>query len=48
MIYDKKVNKKLLGKLVIYQNVNKQANRIKCAITGIHAIQNAINKYEKK
>lgn len=48
MIYDKKVNKKLLGKLVIYQNVNKQANRIKCAITGIQAIQNAINKYEKK
>ncbi len=48
MIYGKKVNKKLLGKLVIYQNVNKQANRIKCAITGIQAIQKAINKYEKK
>ena len=48
MIYDKKVDPKLLGKLIIYKNVNKQANRIKCAVTGIQAIQKAINKYEKK
>lgn len=48
MIYGKKVNVKLLGNLIVYKNVNKQANRIKCATTGIQAIQKAINKYEKK
>lgn len=47
MILGKKHNKKLLGKLIVYQNVNKQANRVKCAMTGIQAIQKAIENYEK-
>lgn len=47
MILGKKFNEKLLGKLIVYKNVNKQANRIKCAMTGIQAIEKAINSYEK-
>lgn len=47
MILGKKFDKKLLGKLIVYKNVNKQANRVKCAMTGIQAIEKAINSYEK-
>ncbi len=47
MILGKKHSKELLGKLIVYKNVNKQANRVKCAITGIQAIQRAIDSYEK-
>lgn len=48
MILGKKYNKKIIGKMIVYKNVNKQANRIKCAITGIEAINKAIINYEKK
>ncbi|MBQ0045726.1 MAG: SUF system NifU family Fe-S cluster assembly protein [Mycoplasma sp.] len=47
MILGKKFDKKLLGKLIVYKNVNKQANRVKCAMTGIQAIEKAIDSYEK-
>ena len=47
MILGKKFDPKLLGKLIVYKNVNKQANRVKCAMTGIQAIEKAINSYEK-
>ncbi|XQP55556.1 MAG: Fe-S cluster assembly sulfur transfer protein SufU [Mycoplasmoidaceae bacterium] len=47
MILGKKYDQKLLGKLIVYKNVNKQANRVKCAMTGIQAIEKAINSYEK-
>ncbi|MCQ2747918.1 MAG: SUF system NifU family Fe-S cluster assembly protein [Mycoplasmoidaceae bacterium] len=48
MILGAKYDEKLLGKLIIFKNVNKQANRIKCAMTGVQAIQKAISSHEKK
>lgn len=48
MILGKKYAKNKIGKLVIYKDVNKQANRVKCALTGIQAIEGALNKYGKK
>ena len=47
MILGKKFNKTTLQKLFFYRNVYKQPNRIKCALVGIQAIENAIKKYEK-
>lgn len=47
MILGKKFDPKLIGKLIVYKNVNKQANRVKCAMTGIQALEKAINSYEK-
>ncbi|MDR2636513.1 MAG: SUF system NifU family Fe-S cluster assembly protein [Mycoplasmataceae bacterium] len=44
MIDGKKINKKKLSELVVFENVNKQMNRIRCAKVGIEAIQAAINK----
>jgi nitrogen fixation NifU-like protein len=43
MINGKKYNAKLLKELTVFENVNKQLNRIKCAKVGIQAIQSAIN-----
>jgi nitrogen fixation NifU-like protein len=42
MIDNKKYDKTLLGDLVVFDNVNKQMNRIKCAKTGIEAIYESI------
>lgn len=47
MILGKKFNKSTLKKLFFYRNVHKQPNRIKCALVGIQAIENAIKRYEK-
>lgn len=42
MIDGKKYDELLLEEMVIYDNVNKQLNRIKCAKVGIEAIQKTI------
>lgn len=47
MILGKKFDKTNLSELLFYRNVHKQPNRIKCALVGIQAIKNAIEKYEK-
>ncbi len=47
MILGKKFNKMILHELFFYRNVHKQPNRVKCALVGIQAIENAIKKYEK-
>ena len=47
MILGKKFDKTTLHELFFYRNVYKQSNRIKCALVGIQAIKNAIEKYEK-
>jgi nitrogen fixation NifU-like protein len=44
MLENKKYNKAILGDLIVFENVNKQMNRIKCARVGIEAIQQALNK----
>lgn len=48
MILMKPYDEKLLKAMAIYDNVNKQANRIKCAITGVQAILKTIENYEQK
>jgi nitrogen fixation NifU-like protein len=47
MIDGKKYNRKQLGDLYVFENLNKQLNRIKCGKVGIEAIQTALNKDEK-
>jgi nitrogen fixation NifU-like protein len=47
MIDGKKYNRKQLGDLYVFENLNKQLNRIKCGKVGIEAIQNALNQNEK-
>jgi nitrogen fixation NifU-like protein len=46
MIDGGKFDNKLMGELFVFQNVNKQLNRIKCAKVGISAIKMAIEQYE--
>lgn len=48
MILGKKYTKAKLGKLIIYNTVNKQANRVKCALTGVQALEKALDKHGKK
>ncbi|MDR1234539.1 MAG: SUF system NifU family Fe-S cluster assembly protein [Mycoplasmataceae bacterium] len=47
MIDGQKYNKKQLGELYVFENLNKQLNRIKCGKVGIQAIQEALSKNEK-
>ncbi|MDR2369546.1 MAG: SUF system NifU family Fe-S cluster assembly protein [Mycoplasmataceae bacterium] len=47
MIDGKKYNRKQLGDLYVFENLNKQLNRIKCGKVGIEAIQMALNQNEK-
>jgi nitrogen fixation NifU-like protein len=47
MIDGKKYDRKQLGDLYVFENLNKQLNRIKCGKVGIEAIQTALNKDEK-
>jgi nitrogen fixation NifU-like protein len=44
MIDGKKYNRKQLGDLYVFENLNKQLNRIKCGKVGIQAIQSALLK----
>lgn len=44
MINGKKYDKKLLKELYVFENLNKQLNRIKCGKVGIEAIKTALNK----
>jgi nitrogen fixation NifU-like protein len=46
MIDGNKFDDKSLGELFVFQNVNKQLNRIKCAKVGINAIKMALEQYE--
>lgn len=48
MIDQQPFDESKLDLLYLYENVNKQANRINCAKVGINAIKNAILQYEKK
>ena len=48
MIDKKPYDEELLGELYLYENVNRQANRINCAKIGINAILKALEKYENK
>ena len=48
MVLNKKFDEKLVGKLIVYKDIHEQANRVKCAMTGIQAIQKAIENYEKE
>jgi len=48
MILKKPHDKKKLGYMVIYSTVNEQANRVKCALTGVQALEKAIDNYENK
>jgi nitrogen fixation NifU-like protein len=47
MIDGKKYDKKLLDELYVFENLNKQLNRIKCGKVGIEAIQTALRKNER-
>ncbi|MDR2461738.1 MAG: SUF system NifU family Fe-S cluster assembly protein [Mycoplasmataceae bacterium] len=47
MIYKKKYDAKKINDLVVFENVNKQLNRIKCATIGIEAIKKSIVKVKK-
>jgi len=48
MIVKEPYDEEALGKLIIYKNVNKQANRVKCALTGVQAIAKALKMLEVK
>lgn len=43
---NKKINKKQLGDLYVFENIYKQINRIKCAKVGIEAILKTLNTYD--
>ena len=43
----KKVNKKQLGDLYVFENIYRQVNRIKCAKVGIEAILKTLDNYVK-
>lgn len=46
MITGEQYNPEVLGELNVFSNVNKQANRIKCALIGSDAIDNIIKGNE--
>ncbi|MDR3330141.1 MAG: iron-sulfur cluster assembly scaffold protein [Mycoplasmataceae bacterium] len=46
MLDGKKYDRKLLDELYVFENLNKQLNRIKCGKVGIEAIQTALKEYE--
>ncbi|MDR2654052.1 MAG: iron-sulfur cluster assembly scaffold protein [Mycoplasmataceae bacterium] len=48
MVVGDKFDGTLLGVLLVFANVYKQANRIKCATIGIETIKDIINKYLEK
>ncbi|MDR3215576.1 MAG: SUF system NifU family Fe-S cluster assembly protein [Bacilli bacterium] len=48
MIYEKKYDEDLLEEAIAFQNVHRQANRIKCATIGYDALQALINKYQEE
>lgn len=48
MILKEKYDEETLGYLIVYKDVNKQANRVKCALTGVQALEKAIINYEEK
>lgn len=47
MIYEKEYDEDLLEEAIAFQNVNRQANRIKCATIGFDALEELINKYQE-
>ena len=48
MIYEKEYDPELLDEAVIMKGVYKQPNRIKCATTGWHAMEQMIEESEEK
>ena len=48
MIEDKEYDEKLLGELIVYDNINKQPNRIKCALLPEVAIDRMLGGLENE
>ena len=48
MIEDKEYDKELLGELIVYDNINKQPNRIKCALLPEEAIDKMLGGLENE
>ena len=48
MIEDKEYDKELLGELNVYDNINKQPNRIKCALLPEEAIDKMLGGLENE
>ena len=46
MIEDKEYDKDILGELIVYDEINKQPNRIHCALIPSIAVQEILNKLE--
>ncbi|MDR1782608.1 MAG: SUF system NifU family Fe-S cluster assembly protein [Bacilli bacterium] len=47
MIFEKDYDEDLLEEAIAFQNVHRQANRIKCATIGWDALQQLIDKYRE-
>lgn len=48
MIYEKDYDEELLEEAIAFQNVHRQANRIKCATIGWDALQDLIEQYQEE
>lgn len=48
MIYEKEYDDEILEEAIAFQNVYKQANRIKCATIGFDALSEIIAKYKEE
>ena len=48
MIEDREYDKELLGELNVYDNINKQPNRIKCALLPEEAIDKMLGGLENE
>ena len=48
MIMEKEYDKELLGELLVYDNISKQPNRIKCALVPLEAINKMLEELDGK
>ncbi len=47
MIFERPYDENMLEEAIAFQNVNRQANRIKCATIGFDALDEIIKKYQE-
>jgi len=47
MINEEEYDKDLIEELIVYEDINKQPSRVKCATLGIEGIKELIQKYKK-
>ena len=47
MINEEEYDKDILEELIIYEDINKQPSRVKCATLGIEGIKNILKNYKK-